>query len=240
MKTLKMRCAYIFLFFFSLFFSLASAQQPGQQIGKWDHQVIISDMQGRPVKSGYSDVSGNPFVHNEFKIGKIILNNGREFIGIPLRIDIVTHGINFISPPPSKEEGYIGGATVMEVAYIDSSTEIPRAYIFRTGIPPIDNHRSTEFYEVISDGKLLLVKSLSKQIETRKNELSGEVSKEFVLNTDYYVVKDGKTIRLKRDKDFIYSLMIDKSKIMTDFLMSYKSTIKSEQDLKAIFDKYNM
>lgn len=220
--------------------SIYAQSLAGQKLAKWDQQVIISDVQGRPVKSGYADVSGNPFINNDFKIGKIILNNGREFIGIPLRIDIVTHEVNFVSPPPSNEQGYLGGAAVMEVAYTDSSTEIPRAYIFRTGIPPVDNHKTTEFYQVISDGKLLLVKSLSKQIETRKNELSGEVSKEFVLTTDYYVVKDGKTIRLKRDKDFIYSLMLDKSKIMTNFLMNYKSTIKNEQDLKAIFDKYNM
>lgn len=226
----------------SLFVAMfnASHAQPltGQNQGKWDNQIYISDVNGRPVRSGYNDIAGFPFFNNEFKIGNIVLTNGKQFAGVPLRIDIVTHEVNFQSP--NKEEGYLGGNVVKEVSYVDSSLLNFPVFIFRTGIPAIDNHKSTEFYQVISDGKLLLVKSLSKQIETRKNELSGEVSKEFVLNTDYYVVKDGKIVRLKRDKDFIYSLMLDKSKTMTDFLMNYKNTIKSEQDLKAIFDKYNM
>ncbi|MFO5234637.1 hypothetical protein RCL33_24625, partial [Salmonella enterica subsp. enterica serovar 1,4,[5],12:i:-] len=87
---------------------------------------------------------------------------------------------------------------------------------------------------VISDGKLLLLKSHSKKVDTRKNELSGEIVKEFVTYNDYYVLQNGNIIRLKRDKAFIQSLMPDKAKIMTDFLMGYKNTIKNEQDLKAI------
>lgn len=221
-----------------LFNSLHAQPLTGQKLGKWDNQVYISDVSGRPVRSGYNDVSGSPFFASDFKIGNIVLASGKEFIGVPFRIDIVTHEVNFQSP--NKEEGYLGGNVVKEVSYIDSSLPNLPVFIFRTGIPAIDNHKSTEFFQVISDGKLVLLKSNIKKIDTRKNELSGEIFKEFVSYSDYYVLQNGNVIRLKRDKEFIQSLMPDKSKIMTNFLMNYKNTIKNEQDLKAIFDKYNM
>ena len=90
----------------------------GQNLGKWDNQIYISDVNGRPVRSGYSEIAGFPFFNNEFKIGNIVLTNGKQFVGVPLRIDIVTHEVNFQSP--NKEEGYLGGNVVKEVSYIDS------------------------------------------------------------------------------------------------------------------------
>lgn len=210
----------------------------GQSLGKWDNQIYISDVNGRPVRSGYNDITGTPFFNGEFKIGNIILTSGKQFVSVPIRIDIVTHEINFQSP--NKEEGYLGANMVKEVSYVDSTLPNFPVFIFRTGMPPIDNHKGNEFFQVISDGKLLLLKSHSKKVDTRKNELSGEIVKEFVTYNDYYVLQNGNIIRLKRDKAFIQSLMPDKAKIMTDFLMGYKNTIKNEQDLKAIFDKYNM
>jgi hypothetical protein len=217
---------------------ISAQPMTGQRLGKWDNQIYISDVQGRPVRSGYNDVSGNPFIHNEFKVGNIILNTGRQFSGVPVRIDIVTHEVNFMSP--NKEEGYLGGAMIKEVSYVDSSLPAMPTFVFRAGLPGIDNHNSNEFYQVLSDGKLVLLKSNIKKVDTRKNELSGEVYKEFVTYNDYYVLQNGTIIRLKRDKEFIQLLMNDKKEMMSKFLSTYKNSIKNEQDLKTIFDKYNM
>ena len=47
---------------------------------------------------------------------------------------------------------------------------------------------------------------MNKSVETRKNELSGEVVKEFLLYEDFYTFQKNEMKRLKKDKESVMQL----------------------------------
>ncbi|HJV18633.1 MAG TPA: hypothetical protein VJ552_02030 [Sediminibacterium sp.] len=209
----------------------------GQNIGKWDSQIYISDVNGRPVNNRYTDVNGYPFVFEHFKLGTIELKNGRKFAEVPLKLDIVAHEVLFTSS--NREEGIISSDFVLQVSVKDTTPAQIDTCLYRTGFPPIDNYKSREFCQVLADGKLTLLKTMRKAVDTRKNDLSGEIYKEFALYEDFYVYQNGEMKRLKKDKAFLLMLMHDKRDEMVKYLKQDKKNIKNPQILAETFKYYN-
>ena len=78
----------------------------------------------------------------------------------------------------------------------------PTEYRFQTGYPEIDNLNRNNFYQVLSDGKVTLLKSSIKKINKTKNEMSGEVSSQFDIYEDHYLYVKYEMKRVKKDKEY--------------------------------------
>ncbi len=232
-KTILIIISSLYLNLFQLF------AQPGlgQKTGKWDNQVYIQDVSGRPMSAKYIGVDGFPYLVKDFKFGSIELKNGRKFSSVPLKLDLVAQEIIFLSP--NKEEGVIGSDFVKDVSLIDTTELGVIPYLLRSGFPAIDNYKSNQFCLVIADGKIALLKSMVKSIDTRKNELSGEISKEFALTEDYFTFQNGVMSRFKRDKNDILELFYKQRDKIEIFIKANKGSFKNEQYLASIFNYYN-
>ncbi|MEB3067385.1 hypothetical protein, partial [Parvimonas micra] len=90
----------------------------------------------------------------------------------------------------------------------------PIPYLFKAHLPQVFGHNENEFYQLLVDGKASLYKSTTKRIDTRKDDISGDVTREFAIYIDYYVLKNNEFIRLKKEKKFIMDLLSDKSNQM--------------------------
>ncbi len=216
---------------------LIAQNEIGKSFGKWDNQIFIKDVNGRPVAAKYIDVEGTPYFIKDFKFGTIELKNGRKFIDVPLKLDLVMHEITFLSP--NKEEGIIGSDFVKGLTLIDTSEIGIKHYLFRAGLPAIDSHKANEFCMIIADGKIALVKSMVKKIDTRKNELSGEIVKDFALSEDYFIFQNGEIARFKRDKESVLQVLYKKRDKVETFIKENKGSFKNEDYLASIFNFYN-
>ncbi|MBX9733219.1 MAG: hypothetical protein K2X37_04090 [Chitinophagaceae bacterium] len=233
------KVSIICLFVFSLLNNntYAQASNTGLLVGKWDQQMVITDMNGRPFKSSYDDVKGSPYLRDSFNIGTILLSNGTKINHILLRVDLCNQSVQFKAQ--DGQQLYVGASEVIEVNYEDVFAENASVKL-RTHFPPVDFHKANEFFEVLSEGSITLLKSTTKRIDIQKHGLSGEISKEFITYIDYYVLKEAKMIRLKHDKDFIRGIFSDKTEKMEAYLHNYKKIIRQEADLINIFNYYNM
>lgn len=231
------KIAVLIVSFFCVNFPLKAQNEFGKNFGKWDNQIFIKDVNGRPVSAKYIDVEGTPYFSKDFKFGTIELKNGRKFIDVPLKLDLVMHEITFLSP--NKEEGIIGSDFVKDLTLTDTTELGIKHYLFRAGLPAIDNHKTNEFCLVIADGKIALVKSMVKKIETRKNELSGEIAKDFALSEDYFIFQNNEMARFKRDKEFVLQVLYKKREKVETFIKENKGSFKNEDYLAAVFNFYN-
>ena len=216
---------------------LIAQNEISNSFGKWDNQIFIKDVNGRPVSAKYIDVDGTPYLVKDFRFGTIELINGRKFINVPLKLDLVMHEITFLSP--NKEEGIIGSDFVKDLSLIDTTENGIKHYLFRAGLPPIDNHKAKEFCMIIADGKIALVKSMVKKIDTRKNELSGEIVKGFELNIDYFTFQNGEMARFKRDKETVLQVLSKNRDKVETFVKENKGSFKNDDYLASIFNYYN-
>ena len=116
---------------------------------------------------------------------------------------------------------------------------LPCEYRFQTGYPEIDNLNRNNFFQVLSDGKVTLLKSSIKKINKTKNEMSGEISSQFDIYEDHYLYVKYEMKRVKKDKEYILNLLADKRKELETYLTIQKLNFKSMDSIKKLIDYYN-
>ena len=204
-------------------------------------QVTITAANGLPIKSEYNNVEGSAYFISDFKPAIIKFRSGLVFEKAKVTIDLCKQEVNFITE--SKVEIVTNGESVKEIVLFDSllntnPIEI-REYKFRTDFPPIDNQNGFNFYQVMTEGNIMLLKSTRKVIAEKKSDISGEIVKEFETYTDYYVFAENKMIKLKKEKESILSFLQDKKDKVDIFLTEKKINFKKIDDIITLFKYYN-
>jgi hypothetical protein len=92
---------------------------------------------------------------------------------------------------------------------------------------------------VISEGRCWLLHSMKKVISQRKDDLSGEISKEYRTYEDYYVYNGTTMQRVKKDKDFLLTVLADKKDKVESFINDNHLKFKSIDDFRRVIDYYN-
>jgi hypothetical protein len=215
-----------------------NAQSNGFVVGgKWANQISISDVNGRPFQNRYADVAGTPCFIADYKFGNIVLAQGRTFVNVQMKIDLVSQETRFVSS--NGVEGYISAGMVKEIKFADTTAEGIIQYTFRTGFPAIDKQNENNFYQVLADGKCGFVKSISKKVNERKSELSGEIAKDFETTENYYLFIKGEMKRIKKDKDFFATEFADKKAEVSLFIQSNKLNVKNNDHVIKLVNYYN-
>ncbi len=223
-----------------LFINAVQAQGNGVVIrGNWADQISITDVNGRPFENIYNNVSGTPYFDEKYKFANIKLSQGqgRTFVGVKTRIDMVTQEVHFISS--NEVEGFLFAGMVKEVTYDDTTTDGIIPYKFVTGFPAVDKQTNQNFYLVLSEGRCSFLKSIIKKVSERKNELSGEIAKDMETYEDYYLYIKGVMKRWKKDKDFILAELTDKQKEITQYILTNKVNFKNADQVTKLLKYYN-
>jgi len=205
--------------------------------GKWASQIFITDVNGRPFENKYADISGSPYFNDNYKFADIKLKQGRTFINVKTKIDLAAQETYFISS--NGIEAVMEAGMVKEITYADTTVEGIIFYKFQTGFPPVDMKTGNHFYQVLAEGRCSFVKSITKKVSVRKNELSGEVVKDFETYENYYLFVKGEMKRLKKDKDFILAELSDKQAQVNQFVQSNKTNFKNNDHLVKLLNYYN-
>jgi hypothetical protein len=227
-----------FLFFAFLVLHYTSSAQSENIVDDLQHNNMhIYDANGKPFVNPNLDIAGTPFFVAEWKYGYIITSDNKVYSKRLLKVNFQSQEVHYLSE--KNIEMSLPAGTVKEV-FIDDSSKIPAIqYRFFSGLPSIDDQNEKSFYQVISKGKISLLKSFRKLIITDKNELSGEVNKEFRTYEDYYIFTGASIIRIKKNNDFFLPLLKDKKSEIEQFIKSNNLGTRSASDIKMILDYYN-
>jgi hypothetical protein len=92
---------------------------------------------------------------------------------------------------------------------------------------------------VIGDGKLQIIKKISKSILETKDYNSASKTKSFQDYTRYFLVVAGKTVPVKNDKKSILTTIPDKQQQLQTFAKLNDLNFKSDTDLAKLMNYYN-
>ncbi|HEX3168559.1 MAG TPA: hypothetical protein VHQ93_19965 [Chitinophagaceae bacterium] len=232
-----MRSFFLFFGFVYLNLSALSQGKPGVDRVNWDDQFVIVDKNGGLFHSYYDGIDGNPFFIENFLSSTIKLVSGLEFKNVTARLDLYKQIIHIKLNGDTVKMVLPGNIT--EIIFYDTVQSLPHQYKFQTGYPEIDNLNRNDFYQVLSDGKVTLLKSSIKKINKTKNEMSGEVSSQFDIYEDHYLYVKYEMKRVKKDKEYILTLLADKRKELETYITVQKLNIKSIVSIKQLIDYYN-
>jgi hypothetical protein len=198
-------------------------------------EVTVTDVFGRPFKSTYLDVKGSPYFIDDWLYSSVRLANDAKCEKIPARLDLVSQELHFTSI--EKEDWIFYSQFIKEVEFSDSSTG--KNYKFITGLPNIDNQNSNNYYLVLSEGSVSLLKSIRKVISINKDDISGEVEKKFVQYEDYYIFFNKQIKRLRKEKEFIMATLAAQKDNIESYLKKSPVNFKNVNDITRLFQYYN-
>ncbi len=229
---------FLYLLINTIFICTAGGQNNGIVIGgKWADQVSISDVNGRPFEKKYEDVNGHPFFDPAFHYAVITLAKGRTFVKVKTKINLLDQTTVFITS--NNIEAFIERGSVKEISYIDTSAAGITTYIFQTGFPAVDRQQESNFYQVLSAGRCTLLKSITKSIAEKKNELSGELARDMETTENIYLFSNGKMSRLKKEKNFLLEVLADKKEQLIQYFDKEKPNLKNTDQLTRLVNYYN-
>jgi hypothetical protein len=224
------------LLFSLLQVNIVSAQS-SMTLNDFEHNAIFTDMNGKAFTNPDIDVAGTRFFMEAWKYGKIKVNDNTQFGNIRLRLDVKNQEVHFLKS--DNVEMVAPAGSIKEIAIIDSAGVQPVTYTFQCGFPAIDNQHETNFYQLLCNGKIKLLKSTRKIIHQDKDDLSGEIKKEFRTYEDYYLYSVISMLRIKKDKAYILDLMANQKDKIEEYTKANNLGYKSIDDLRKIIDYYN-
>lgn len=201
-------------------------------------RIVVFDNNGKIFSDPPSDVAGSPFLLQDWRPGSVILQGNKRYDSIRVRLNLQTQQVHFLNL--NNVEMVLPKSFVAELVLRDSAAEGgPLTYTFQSGFPAIDNQTKDNFYRVLVSGKLDLLESIRKLIFKETNQATEEVTKEFRDYTEYYLYSDGVLKHVKKDKDFILSVMADRKDQVEAYAQSKKLNFKSIDNIGQIVAYYN-
>jgi hypothetical protein len=204
---------------------------------KFDQSLQIVDVNGRPFQNIPSDVTGSPYYIDGFRRAKITLTKGIVYENIDVKIDLFNEEVHLLDK--NHKEIIAEDGIIREIQIFDTTNTQLVFSKFQTGFPFFDKNNSNTLYRVLSDGKIKLLLYSKKEISVIKDVMSGEVSKEFLQRDEYYVFQNGEIQKLKKEKDFILSLMNDQQQKISEYMSDKKFSLKKQDMLVSLFNYYN-
>ncbi len=199
---------------------------------------FMQDVQGNVVRSiKYTDVQGNPYLFEQWVNGTIRLGNGKSYTNVPLRYDIVSDELQYKDNKSDQALNFIDPVVEFQLMPGTESGESPM--IFRNGFISDDGTSVKAYYQVLFDGALKLLKRNTKVIFETREYSSAITTKTFREEEYYYLYKNNKTVRIKKDKKQVLATLADRATELETFIKSNALNLKNESDLVRLIAHYN-
>ncbi|MGC4037500.1 MAG: hypothetical protein QM764_16180 [Chitinophagaceae bacterium] len=124
--------------------------------------VKVFDSNGKPFVNPDVDVEGSQFFINEWKVGTIKLNSNYVYNDVSVRLNLQSQEVHYLGP--NKIEMAVSPELIKELFIYDTANGQIITYDFQCGFPAVDKQTDKDFYLVLSNGKVKLLKSIKREI----------------------------------------------------------------------------
>ncbi len=236
---------YLLVLYLAFYFFSATAQQQSnlnQQIVSnygYGTMIELKDINGRPIinKSYDPDIKGYPFLLEDWTDADLILLNGNQVKHVKMKLNIENNELNYLDS--ANRTIVLKRGIVREILFFIPNIKSTDTLILRNGFPSVDKVDSNTYYQVLARGAMTLLKLSRKSIAVQKNDLSGEISKEFINSTEYYIYYNNEIKMLKRNKQFFVDLMKNKRDFIEDNIEDKNINFKNIESLQRLVNLFN-
>lgn len=240
---------HLFCFAAALTLSVGAAYaqlSEGTKVGVATGKGLNTDRSGvfwtSPTES--SNVIGDFYIDSTWHEGNVKLNaaipqfGGAEsdsLAGIQIRYNVLNNELEVLAKK--------NDIRVIKTSYLKSfETEGPAEKRFVNVKTLSADSELKGVFEVLSEGKLTLLKHYKPKItKPNYNPGFGTGQKNTIvrMDSDYYVLTNGKPEKFTANKKALLALMGEKGKEVESYLKENRVGLKSDSDLKGVFEFYN-
>lgn len=216
---------FVILVSFIFSFTAAHSQDLGLEVYTDSHGIAF-------YKKTLEDIDGDPYVFKNWLPGVVETTDGKRFDKLKLKYDAYTNNLLFIydeNDEPQLFKDNIRTFTLM------STTQI----VFANGFPATGDFTPKSYYQVLSKGKVTLLKHYQKIIHEKTEYNNPVIFKNFQDVNGYYIYSNNSVAPLKRNKEAILELFADKKEAVSSYINSNAINIKDDAALVKVFNYYN-
>ncbi|RNI25894.1 hypothetical protein [Rufibacter latericius] len=196
-------------------------------------QVYLEEVNGRPIRiNQYVNVEGSPYLLDNWSKGTMTLTDGSKYKDIELKYDMV-EGILLVK----NKHGVVLEPLLPASEF---SLEDPFAKrVFINGSTLEKDLSKNPYLEVLSTGKVDLLKRNYKVIREEKAYNSASITKRFVELSTYFIKKGDKLIKVKNDAKSVLAVLGTNQDVLKEYISANKLNLKEDEDLVKLFAFYS-
>lgn len=201
-------------------------------------QFTVVDVTGQPfMTKSYTDVRGSAYLYDTWMKGSVTTDKGVTYEGIELMYDQVANELIFKS---SSGETKTFVQPIIEFSIKTMKDEVMlKEQVFRKGFVPVDAASPETYYEVLTDGEAQLLKRTAKAIFEELPYGASSKVKTFQSEIHYYIAKNGKLIKIKKDKKSILRALSDEETEIEEYIKNKRIDLKKDEGLASLVAYYN-
>lgn len=232
------------LFFFSACISVLGAS--AQRVVNVDHNNSANTniygnfytVSGVPFSSiKYVRVaSGSAYFSENWMKANLVLENGRVCNNIPIRLDLVENGLEYIDSLGHK---MIAPTRVIKIDAVDTITGERFKFVHSLEMPASDIKLLPGWYLLLTEGNsATLYKYMSRSINERLSYGSATYEQHITAPGDYFILQESGMVKMKKLNE-LPELLVDKKEQLKTFIKNNKLFGKVDSDYIEVMNYYN-
>ncbi|RNI29743.1 hypothetical protein EFA69_09355 [Rufibacter immobilis] len=202
--------------------------------------TVSTDLQDvRYVGKTYNGLKGTPYLFENWADGKVKLENGTVYEGLKLQYDQLKDELIF-SLEDARPKAFMYPVKEFSI-WEAGNKQVINEKIFRNGYVPVDGASEKSFYEILTDGKVSLLKRTTKSIVEERADGNTYKTKQIRSTQRYYLANGNTLSKIKKDKKSVLEALQDKAKVtqLETYISSKKINLKEDAGLAQAIVFYN-
>lgn len=225
------------------YYSFAQSFSPGQSIDQsyqvhGDYMDIYDNSMQKVGGNNHSNITGTPFLNDEWGAGAVVFANGRHVSGLPLRFNLQTNTLFF-----KKDSSVLAFADKVSAFKINYNNTGEKTEVFFKSGYPDKNGKPTDFlYEVINIGpNIHFLKALSSNIE--QQYVYGSAAKEnYKIHQEryLYIVQRNVLVKIASNEKSILKALPEYEEQIKKFEAVNNSKLNNDKEVNSLITSLNL
>lgn len=236
-RPLAFRMYFLPYYFMVLLPLLSSAQIQNNNFNSLTQ--LLTDVTGKPVHLRVAyNLEGSPLYPADYTRADIFVKSGKKYPDILSKFNFLENTL-LVKLDDGNE--LVITTPVPRIVFTDTGVNGKMlGAVFENGFPPIDNHPSNHYYEVIDSGRIKLLKYISVTYMDRKDYGQASITRVYEQKEAFYLFLPDNTIhKLSKGKDALLSLLPDKKSEISSYIDQNSNKCRKEEEWSAVIAYYN-
>ncbi len=182
-----------------------------------------------------SNASGNPYLFKDWLDGVVTFKSGRVVKQFKLRFDCAHNRLMLQFEGAS----FAAESQVKEFVLYTGKRKSKDSMVFRKGFPAVDKYTADTYFQVLTNGKAVLLR-LPTKVVVEEKQLVGNNSRSSWSDEEwYYLLQDGIMTALPKDKDELIKRLPVQQDGLKQFVAKQTFRMDKAEDFVKVITKYN-
>ncbi len=195
--------------------------------------VLIGSVTEPASASNNQRVEGSAYLYDDWRGGIVNTAADKSYRNINIRYNVLEDEVYF-----EGEEGTPGVFTQPVKEFVIPNKE-GRTHLFRNGFNVVGKYDRNTFFEVLAEGKLTLLKKITKRMTDSREYGSAITNYQLVDVVEYFIYQDDMMVKVKKGSKAFFETLLPNQTAVSHFISEQKISLKNEAEIIDVVNYMN-